>query len=255
MDVIPIKYTSDILNYDSKAIPQSDYILRMKKKILFFESNSILGTALLDQIIINKDFDVIQSNSLEDVKCHIEQSPIDLLIIGEDGVTHSLSSIMKFIKEIGFTNKILFIKNPGSEEISSLDDLTENYHIIEKPFRIQFFIKKIDFVLAKISGLSEVSYRIGPFVFFPEKKVIKFNDQPDIELTEKEVSILKCLLSHGEETVDREKLLKQVWNYNLGVTTHTLDSHIYRLRQKLEIDPSIPRLIMSEGGGFKINQT
>ena len=255
MDVISIKYTSDVLKYNSKATPQSDYILRMKKKILFFEPNSVLRTALLDQIIINKDFDVIQSNSLRDVKCHIEQSPIDLLILGEDGFTHSLASIMKFIKEIGFTNKILFMKNSDSGEISSLDDITENYHIIEKPFRIQFFIKKIDFVLAKISGSGDVSYRIGPFVFFPANKLIKLNDQLDIELTEKEVSILKCLLSHGEEPVDREKLLKQVWNYNLGVTTHTLDSHIYRLRQKLEIDPSIPRLIISEGGGFKINQT
>ena len=226
----------------------------MKKKILFFEPNLELRTVLLDQIIINKDFDVIQSNSLEDVKSHIEQSPVDLLIMGEDVGTHSLSLLLKFIKEINFTNKILFIKDGDSGEISSFEGFTNNHHVIEKPFRIQFFIKKIDFVLAKISGSSDVSYRIGPFVFFPENKVIKFNDQPDIELTEKEVSILKCLLSHGEEPVDREKLLKQVWNYNLGVTTHTLESHIYRLRQKLETDPSIPRLIISEGGGFKINQ-
>ena len=226
----------------------------MKKKILFFEPNAVLRTALLDQIIINKNFDVIQSNSLEDVKSHIEQSPVDLLIMGEDVGTHSLSLLLKFIKEINFTNKILFIKDGDSGEISSFEGFTNNHHVIEKPFRIQFFIKKIDFVLAKISGSSDVSYRIGPFVFFPENKVIKFNDQPDIELTEKEVSILKCLLSHGEESVDREKLLKQVWNYNLGVTTHTLESHIYRLRQKLETDPSIPRLIISEGGGFKINQ-
>jgi len=211
-------------------------------------------TVLLDQIIINKDFDVIQSNSLEDVKSHIEQSPVDLLIMGEDVGTYSLSLLLKFIKEINFTNKILFIKDGDSGEISSFEGFTNSHHVIEKPFRIQFFIKKIDFVLAKISGSSDVSYRIGPFVFFPENKVIKFNDQPDIELTEKEVSILKCLLSHGEESVDREKLLKQVWNYNLGVTTHTLESHIYRLRQKLETDPSIPRLIISEGGGFKINQ-
>ena len=56
----------------------------MKKKILFFEPNFELRTVLLDQIIINKDFDVIQSNSLEDVKSHIEQSPVDLLIMGED---------------------------------------------------------------------------------------------------------------------------------------------------------------------------
>ena len=226
----------------------------MKKKILFFEPNLELRTVLLDQIIINKDFDVIQSNSLEDVKSHIEQSPVDLLIMGEDVGPHSLSLLLKFIKEINFTNKILFIKDGDSGEISSFEGFTNSHHVIEKPFRIQFFIKKIDFVLAKISGSSDVSYRIGPFVFFPENKVIKFNDQPDIELTEKEVSILKCLLSHGEESVDREKLLKQVWNYNLGVTTHTLESHIYRLRQKLETDPSIPRLIISEGGGFKINQ-
>ena len=226
----------------------------MKKKILFFEPNLELRTVLLDQIIINKNFDVIQSNSLEDVKSHIEQSPVDLLIMGEDVGTHSLSLLLKFIKEINFTNKILFIKDGDSGEISSFEGFTNNHHVVEKPFRIQFFIKKIDFVLAKISGSSDVSYRIGPFVFFPENKVIKFNDQPDIELTEKEVSILKCLLSHGEEPVDRKKLLKQVWNYNLGVTTHTLESHIYRLRQKLETDPSIPRLIISEGGGFKINQ-
>ena len=226
----------------------------MKKKILFFEPNFELRTVLLDQIIINTDFDVIQSNSLEDVKSHIEQSPVDLLIMGEDVGPHSLSLLLKFIKEINFTNKILFIKDGDSGEISSFEGFTNSHHVIEKPFRIQFFIKTIDFVLAKISGSSDVSYRIGPFVFFPENKVIKFNDQPDIELTEKEVSILKCLLSHGEESVDREKLLKQVWNYNLGVTTHTLESHIYRLRQKLETDPSIPRLIISEGGGFKINQ-
>ena len=169
----------------------------MKKKILFFEPNMVIRTALLDQLIINRDFDVIQSNSLEDVKLHIEQSPVDLLIMGEDGGTHSLSAIMKFVEEIGFTNKILFIKNGDSGEIASFEDFTDNHHIIEKPFRIQFFIKKIDFVLAKISGSSDVSYRIGPFVFFPEKKVIKFNDQPDIELTEKEVSILKCLLSQS----------------------------------------------------------
>ena len=227
----------------------------MKKKILFFEPNAVLRTALLNQIIINKDFDVIQSNSLEDVKLHIEQSPIDLLIMGEDGGAHSLSSIMRFVKEIHFKNKILFIKNGDSGEFSSSEDFTDNHHVIKKPFRIQFLIKKIDFILAKISGSSDVSYRIGPFVFFPEKKVIKFDDQPDIELTEKEVNILKCLLSQGEAPVDRKRLLKQVWNYNLGVTTHTLESHIYRLRQKLETDPSIPRLIISEGGGFKINQT
>ena len=63
---------------------------------------------------------------------------------------------------------------------------------------------------------------------------------------------MKCLISSAGEAVDRDKLLKQVWNYSSDVTTHTLETHIYRLRQKLEVDPSIPRLIISKGGGFSI---
>jgi DNA-binding response OmpR family regulator len=77
-------------------------------------------------------------------------------------------------------------------------------------------------------------------------------DKTRVELTEKEVDILKCLINSGEEAVDRDELLKQVWNYSSDVTTHTLETHIYRLRQKLETDPSIPLLIISKGGSFAI---
>ena len=80
------------------------------------------------------------------------------------------------------------------------------------------------------------------------------DNKTKIELTEKETGILKCLLGTDEEIVDRDTILKQVWDYNPSVTTHTLETHIYRLRQKLEIDKSITRLIISKGGGFKINQ-
>ncbi len=115
-------------------------------------------------------------------------------------------------------------------------------------------MKKIDFILAKISGSLDITHTIGPFVFFPEKRVMIIDNKTKIELTEKEAGILKCLLGTDEEKVDRDTILKQVWDYNPSVTTHTLETHIYRLRQKLEIDKSIPRLIISKGGGFKINQ-
>ena len=136
---------------------------------------------------------------------------------------------------------------------ASFGGSSDKYHYIEKPFRVQQFMKKIDFILAKISGSIDIIHNLGPFVFYPEKKVLILNNQTKIELTEKEAGILKCLLSTDEEIVDRETILKQVWDYNSSVTTHTLETHIYRLRQKLEIDQSIPRLIISKGGGFKIN--
>ena len=225
----------------------------MKKKILLLEPNETLKVTLSEQLIVNKNFDVTPVDSLQDAKWHIAKSPFDLLILGENVSSYSVSSFLKFIKERQVINKILFLKDYSSGEISSTEGFTDNHHFIEKPFRIQHLIKKIDFVLAKISGSTDVTHRIGPFVFFPEKKIITFNDQTDIELTEKEVGILKCLLSSGEEIADKDEILKQVWNYNPGVTTHTLETHIYRLRQKLEISPSTPRIIVSESGGFKLN--
>ena len=226
----------------------------MKKKILLFEPNEVLRVTLSEQLLINKQYDVTLANSLWDFKWYAEKSIFDLLIIGEYGESYSISSFLEFIKEAQITNKMLFMIESGSGEISIIERSKVQYHVINKPFKFQHFMKKINFLLAQLSGADNVSHIVGPFVFFPKRKMIKTNDRKEIELTEKEVDILRCLLSTDEEIVDREKLLKQVWNYNPDVTTHTLDTHIYRLRQKLEKNPSIPRLIISEGGGFKINQ-
>ena len=225
----------------------------MKKRILFFEPNETLSSALIEQLVINKNFEVIQASNLDNIIYEIKRSPFHLLIIGLDQEAFSLTSVKKFILEMQITNKILFMGDFNADKGASSGGSIDKYHFIEKPFKVQQFMKKIDFILAKISGSLDITHTIGPFVFFPEKKIITFNDQADIELTEKEVGILKCLLSSGEEIVDKDEILKQVWNYNPGVTTHTLETHIYRLRQKLEISPSTPRIIVSEGGGFKLN--
>ena len=225
----------------------------MKKRILFFEPNETLSSALVEQLGINKNLEVIKVSYWNNMLYEIKRSPFHLLIIGLDRDSCDFSLIKKNILEMQITNKILFMGDFNAEKGASSGGSFDKYHFIGKPFKVQKFMKKIDFILAKISGSLDITHTIGPFVFFPEKKIITFNDQADIELTEKEVGILKCLLSSGEEIVDKDEILKQVWNYNPGVTTHTLETHIYRLRQKLEISPLTPRVIVSEGGGFKIN--
>jgi DNA-binding response OmpR family regulator len=72
-----------------------------------------------------------------------------------------------------------------------------------------------------------------------------------IRLTDKETNILKYLYRAGGKVVSREELLTEVWGYNAGVTTHTLETHVYRLRQKIEPDPSA-RLLMTEAGGYRL---
>jgi len=224
----------------------------MKKKILLFEPDGLLRNTLREQISLNKDFEVTTVDEFEDVKYQLKLSSFDLIIMSTDNEVYSLSSMRRFIKEAKITNIVLFIVEFAPEEASSSEGSEEKHYFIEKPFRVQHFNKKISTIFAKVSNLNEVTRKIGPFIFLPLKKVVMFGEKLKVELTEKEVDILKCLISSAGEAVDRDKLLKQVWNYSSDVTTHTLETHIYRLRQKLEIDPSIPRLIISKDGGFSI---
>ena len=224
----------------------------MKKKILLFEPSNHLRKALFDQISMVQSFEIFDAFRPEDIILQNKNSTFDLIIIGTDNEAHSFSLINQSIQGTQLNSKILFMVDPSNSISSDFDEsLAPNYYI-KKPFRVQNLIKKISAILAKISTNIDVAHNIGPFLFYPIKKLVILGDQVKIELTEKEVDILKCLINSGEEYVDREKLLKQVWNYNSDITTHTLETHIYRLRQKLEIDPSIPRLIISKGGGFAI---
>jgi len=94
---------------------------------------------------------------------------------------------------------------------------------------------------------------IGPYTFQPANKLLIDNDdQRKVRLTDKETAILKYLYRAGDKTVSRDVLLDEVWGYNAGVTTHTLETHVYRLRQKIEREPSNARLLVTEPGGYRL---
>ena len=209
---------------------------------------------LIGEILVDDGHDVRLAENSEQAIKFINETPPQLLILDiwlKDSKMDGIE-ILKSVKQNNPTVPVVIISGHGNIKIAVAAVKQGAYDFIEKPFRIQNLNKKISTTLAKISNSNEVTYKIGPFTFFPLKKVIILNDKIRTDLTDKEVDILKCLISSGEEAVDRDKLLKQVWNYSSDVTTHTLETHIYRLRQKLETDPSIPRLIISKGGSFTI---
>ena len=99
---------------------------------------------------------------------------------------------------------------------------------------------------------SAAIFAIGPYKFQPAAKMLLANEgQRKIRLTEKETNILKYL-QRAAGTVSREVLLHEVWGYNPSVSTHTLETHVYRLRQKIERDPSHAEILVTEGGGYKL---
>jgi DNA-binding response OmpR family regulator len=124
---------------------------------------------------------------------------------------------------------------------------------IIKPFRYPVLLKSIETQLHKYKKSEDAQYSIGKYAFKPNSKILETNESSSIRLTEKENNILKFLYKNLGNTVSRETLLHEVWGYNSKVTTHTLETHIYRLRQKFEDDPSNACFLITEPGGYKLS--
>jgi DNA-binding response OmpR family regulator len=107
-------------------------------------------------------------------------------------------------------------------------------------------------LLRQYDTSEDAVFTIGPYTFRPSSKLLLNPDGSKVRLTEKETSILRYLYRAGQRPVSRETLLQEVWAYNSGVTTHTLETHIYRLRQKIEKDATAPTILVTEAGGYKL---
>ena len=155
------------------------------------------------------------------------------------------------LREDGVTCPIILLtaKDSDADMIEGLESGANDY--IAKPFRFAMLMARIHAHLRSHQQSEEAIYRIGPYTFRPSAKLLIDPEGKKIRLTEKETNILKFLYRSGE-TVARDTLLHEVWGYNPAVTTHTLETHIYRLRQKIEENPGQAQLLVTESGGYRL---
>ena len=151
----------------------------------------------------------------------------------------------------GFASTIflpLLDRNPQTGEALDYAALSQQLEAL----RAKYQAAKDDVTRAKASGNTVETVRAYQLSFQPAAKMLEATDGNKVRLTDKETSILKYLYRSGAKSVSREELLTEVWGYNAGVTTHTLETHIYRLRQKIEPDPGNARLLMTDPGGYRL---
>jgi DNA-binding response OmpR family regulator len=145
---------------------------------------------------------------------------------------------------------MLTAQGSDSDTILGLDSGANDY--VVKPFRFGVLLARLRAHLRQHEQSEDAIFKVGPYTFKPSAKMLIRDDNKKIRLTEKETSIIKFLYRSGEQVVSRDTLLQDVWGYNAGVTTHTLETHIYRLRQKIERDPGHAEILVTEGGGYKL---
>jgi len=219
-------------------------------KILLVNSDRDLSDALIYQLSLNDKYQIIESNE-DNVFIQVNNNSFNIVIINSQPSKLNGHNLTKKLRTSGFKNPIIMlITQSDASNVDNKLTIEVNEYII-KPFKYPALLKSIELQLRQFGKSEDTQHNIGSYVFKPNSKVLESKNK-SVRLTEKENDILKFLYQNLETIVSREILLHEVWGYNSKVTTHTLETHIYRLRQKIEIDPANTCFLITETGGYRL---
>jgi len=222
------------------------------KKILLIDDDVDLREALSELLIMTEDFDVFEGGDGAEALEKIKQLAYDMVILDVGLPDIDGRELCRLIRKQGVKCPILMLTghDTDSDTILGLNAGANDY--ITKPFKFPVLLARLRAQLRQHEQSEDAIFTLGPYTFKPAVKMLLTEDDKKIRLTEKETNILKFLYRATEGVVPRDTLLHEVWGYNVGVTTHTLETHIYRLRQKIEPDPSHASLLVTESGGYRL---
>ncbi|TDL78386.1 response regulator transcription factor [Palleronia sediminis] len=222
------------------------------KKILLVDDDDDLREALSEQLVTTEDFDVFEAESAAHAMERVKAGLFDLVILDVGLPDSDGRELCKLMRKQGVKCPIIMLTGQDSDAdmIYGLDSGANDY--VTKPFKFPVLLARIRGQLRQHEQSEDAVFSFGPYSFRPAQKVLVDENEKKIRLTEKETNILKFLYRASDKVVARDVLLHEVWGYNAGVTTHTLETHIYRLRQKIEPDPSNARILVTESGGYRL---
>lgn len=223
------------------------------KKVLLINDDEDLREALSEQLLMTEDFDVYEGSNGAEALQKVKQQSYDLLVLDVGLPATDGRELCRLIRKQGAKCPIVMLTGheTDSDTILGLDAGANDY--ITKPFKFLVLLARIRAQLRQHEQSEDATFTLGPYTFKPSIKILVTADAKKIRLTEKETNILKFLYGAIEDVVPRDILLHEVWGYNAGVTTHTLETHIYRLRQKIEPDPSKASILITENGGYRLS--
>ena len=231
---------------------KGEHKMGQTKKILLVDDDEDLREALSEQLVMTEEFDVFEAGNGQDALVKSKEQLYELVILDVGLPDMDGRELCRLLRKQGIKAPILMLTghDSDSDTILGLDAGANDY--VTKPFKFPVLLARIRAQLRQHEQSEDAVFQLGPYTFKPSMKMLTTQDDKKVRLTEKETNILKFLYRSNESVVARDVLLHEVWGYNAGVTTHTLETHIYRLRQKIEPDPSNARLLVTESGGYRL---
>ena len=226
--------------------------MRSQKTILIVDDDPLLREMLREQFALHDEFRIIEAERAGEAIELLTRELCDLVLLDVGLPDLDGREACRIMRRNGFAGPIILLTAHDSESdtILGLESGANDY--VTKPFRFAVLLARIRAHLRQYEHSESATFRIGPYTFRPAQKLLIDDKGRRIHLTEKEVAILKYLYRAGDQPVSRDVLLAEVWGYNTGVTTHTVETHIYRLRRKIEPDPSRATILRTEPGGYRL---
>jgi len=226
--------------------------MAQSKTILIVDDDADLREALAEQLEVGGEFATVQADNGQGGVSQAQTRRPDLVLLDVDLPDIDGREVCRRMRQGGVGAPIIMLTGQTSDTdtIAGLESGANDY--VSKPFKFAVLMARIRAQLRSHEQSEDAVFRLGPYEFRPAAKLLIDERQKKIRLTEKETSILKYLYRAGEKPVPRDELLAEVWGYNAGVTTHTLETHVYRLRQKIEPDPANAKLLLTEAGGYRL---
>jgi DNA-binding response OmpR family regulator len=236
--------------------------MSVKKQILIVDDDDALREELSSQFAF---FDEFETTAVADATSGIQAAVdgnFDAIVLDVDLPDMQGTDACQIMRKQGVAAPVIMLTGNTGEasEILGLNSGANDY--VTKPFRLSVLIARIRAHLRSFEQSEDATFRVGPYTFKPSAKRLAHPTpedgrpaQRDIRLTEKETNILKYLYRAGGKPVGRDELLEEVWGYNSGVTTHTLETHVYRLRQKIEPVKGQATILLTEAGGYSLAQS
>ena len=195
--------------------------------VLILSENEVFKLDLADQIKHHiPDFDVTEDKDLADI-----------IVVDEKA---------DLLKSIEKNAPVIFLNQDDNDDIKA-------HSIIQKPFLLSNFLDTIKASINIFENSDEGNLEFNNYVLYPSRKeILNKRDKSVTKLTEKEVSIIKYLHKNIGKIVSKNDLMQEVWEYSAEVATHTVETHIYRLRQKVEQDNQESQLIITSEGGYQL---
>jgi DNA-binding response OmpR family regulator len=227
------------------------------RPVLIVEDDDALRHVLAEQVASSGMFQSFEAASLDEASRYLgaPEARFDSIILDLNLPDGNGRDFCARIRKEGHTMPIIMLTGAADEGdvVSGLHAGANDY--IAKPFRVNELLARLEAQLRTFDICDDAVFTIGRYTFRPGAKLLLGPDKKRLRLTAKEVEILKFLYRNANRVVSRQVLLDEVWGYNASVTTHTLETHIYRLRQKIEVDPANCRMLLTAPGGYRLDLT